>query len=234
MSFPPGTEMFQFPGFASYHLCIQCAIPIAGWVAPFGYPRINACSRLPVAFRSVPRPSSPPGAKASTECPSYTRYSRTVQRPHGLTAPCTETIHPEHASQTGIEVRIKDSSCSCLSSEDPHGTRSVRAVTQSGFSPLNPSPRHDRGPRLTLSPAHATEERIQSDKSFTTPLNPRHARPLGAARHPHVLHPPDSPIPGQTYDRTTGPRERIRIQPVLSLFQLRSHAPRDAPEPDLQ
>ena len=48
-------------------------IPLAGWVAPFGYPRINACSRLPVAFRSVPRPSSPPGAKASTECPSCAR-----------------------------------------------------------------------------------------------------------------------------------------------------------------
>jgi hypothetical protein len=47
-----------------------------GWVAPFGYPRINACSRLPVAFRSVPRPSSPPGAKASTECPSHAREPR--------------------------------------------------------------------------------------------------------------------------------------------------------------
>ena len=23
MSFPPGTEMFQFPGFASFNLCIQ-------------------------------------------------------------------------------------------------------------------------------------------------------------------------------------------------------------------
>ena len=45
-------------------------IPLAGWVAPFGYPRIKARSRLPVASRSVPRPSSPPGAKASTECPS--------------------------------------------------------------------------------------------------------------------------------------------------------------------
>jgi hypothetical protein len=48
-------------------------IPLAGWVAPFGYPRINARSRLPVAFRSVPRPSSPPGTKASTECPSRAR-----------------------------------------------------------------------------------------------------------------------------------------------------------------
>ena len=48
-------------------------IPVARWVAPFGYPRINACSRLPMAFRSVPRPSSPPDAKASTECPYRAR-----------------------------------------------------------------------------------------------------------------------------------------------------------------
>jgi hypothetical protein len=57
-------------------------IPVAGWVAPFGCPRINACSRLPVAFRSVPRPSSPPGAKASTECPSRARNQPTMHRSH--------------------------------------------------------------------------------------------------------------------------------------------------------
>ena len=28
MSFPPGTEMFQFPGFASLDLCIQSKIPL--------------------------------------------------------------------------------------------------------------------------------------------------------------------------------------------------------------
>ena len=78
MSFPPGTEMFQFPGFAPPHYGFMRRYP-CGWVAPFGYPRIEACSRLPVAFRSVPRPSSPPSAKASTECPSHAR------------PPCTET-----------------------------------------------------------------------------------------------------------------------------------------------
>ena len=72
MSFPPGTEMFQFPGFASISYVFRYGYP-CGWVAPFGYPRINACSRLPVAFRSVPRLSSPPGAKASTECPYRAR-----------------------------------------------------------------------------------------------------------------------------------------------------------------
>jgi hypothetical protein len=39
------------------------------WVSPFGYPRIKGCSHLPTAFRSVPRPSSPLNAKASSECP---------------------------------------------------------------------------------------------------------------------------------------------------------------------
>ena len=50
--------------------------PLEEGVSPFGYPWIKACSRLPMAFRSVPRPSSPPGAKASTECPSVVQSKR--------------------------------------------------------------------------------------------------------------------------------------------------------------
>ena len=38
-------------------------------VPPFGYLRLNVCLRLPSAFRSLPRPSSAPGAWASTLCP---------------------------------------------------------------------------------------------------------------------------------------------------------------------
>ena len=90
MSFPPGTEMFQFPGFASYAYVFSARYP-CGWVAPFGYPRINACSRLPVAFRSVPRPSSPPGAKASTECPYRARDQVCLAANHN--PPCTGAIH---------------------------------------------------------------------------------------------------------------------------------------------
>ena len=48
---------------------MQNAITIAGWVPPFGHPRINAYSQLPTAFRSVLRPSSPLIAKAFTKCP---------------------------------------------------------------------------------------------------------------------------------------------------------------------
>ena len=54
ISIPPGTEMFQFSGLASPHLCIQCGIPghDSRGVAPFGYLRIDACVRLPGAYRS--------------------------------------------------------------------------------------------------------------------------------------------------------------------------------------
>ena len=38
-------------------------------VAPFGDPRVNACLRLTVAYRSLLRPSSPLGTKAFTFCP---------------------------------------------------------------------------------------------------------------------------------------------------------------------
>ena len=39
-------------------------------VSPFGYLRVEACSRLTAAFRSLPRPSSALGTKASTARPS--------------------------------------------------------------------------------------------------------------------------------------------------------------------
>jgi hypothetical protein len=78
MSFPPATEMFQFAGFASLAYVFSQGYPL-GWVAPFGDPGINDRSHLPRAFRSVPRPSSPLSAKASTRCPSR-RFSRHTQR----------------------------------------------------------------------------------------------------------------------------------------------------------
>ena len=74
MSVPPATEMFQFAGFASRAYEFSAGYPAScpwGWVAPFGDPGINDRSHLPRAFRSVPRPSSPLSAKASTRCPSF-------------------------------------------------------------------------------------------------------------------------------------------------------------------
>ena len=62
-SLPAGTKMFQFPAFAS--LKSKDSRPSAGWVVPFGNPRINGHLHLPAAYRSLSRPSSPPRAKAS-------------------------------------------------------------------------------------------------------------------------------------------------------------------------
>ncbi len=76
MSVPPATEMFQFAGFASSSYEFRSGYP-CGWVAPFGDPGITDRSHLPRAFRSVPRPSSPLSAKASTRCP----YLATPQPP---------------------------------------------------------------------------------------------------------------------------------------------------------
>jgi hypothetical protein len=70
MSVPPATEMFQFAGFASCTYEFSTGYP-CGWVAPFGDPGITDRSHLPRAFRSVPRPSSPLSAKASTRCPCF-------------------------------------------------------------------------------------------------------------------------------------------------------------------
>src|SRR3546814_6603427 len=50
------------------------------WVVPFGNRGIKACSQLPHAYRSVPRPSSPVHAKAFTKCPYLTLESPHHQR----------------------------------------------------------------------------------------------------------------------------------------------------------
>ena len=71
LSFPGGTEMVHFSPFASPRLCVQRGM--AGRypcrVSPFGNPRIKTRLRLPGAYRSSLRPSSPSDAKASIARP---------------------------------------------------------------------------------------------------------------------------------------------------------------------
>jgi hypothetical protein len=68
ISAPAGTEMFQFPAFAPQDLWIQSWVrrDESPRVSPFGNPRIEGYLHLPEAYRSLSRPSSLPGAKAST------------------------------------------------------------------------------------------------------------------------------------------------------------------------
>ena len=70
-SLPGGTEMVHFPPFASTELCIHSGMTEHDLcrVSSFGDPRIKACLQLPEAYRSLPRPSSPLCAKASTVYP---------------------------------------------------------------------------------------------------------------------------------------------------------------------
>ena len=70
-SIPTVTEMFHFTALALTTLYIQVAVftHYGKGVFPFGDPRIKGCLHLPEAYRSLPRPSSPSYAKASTKCP---------------------------------------------------------------------------------------------------------------------------------------------------------------------
>ena len=62
---------FTSPGLASpaYFIQPEMSGRCPRRIAPFGHLGINACLPLPQAFRSLPRPSSPCGAKASTVRP---------------------------------------------------------------------------------------------------------------------------------------------------------------------
>ena len=69
LSLPPGTKMFQFPGFAPdlvrcRHRCRR--------VSPFGHPRVTGHLPLTAAFRSLSRPSSPPRATGIPRAPLFT------------------------------------------------------------------------------------------------------------------------------------------------------------------
>ena len=56
LSFPRGTEMFQFPRFPPPALCVQAGVtPHDGCrVSPFGHPRIEAWSAAPRGFSQPP------------------------------------------------------------------------------------------------------------------------------------------------------------------------------------
>ena len=80
ISLPPGTEMFQFPGFASRRSVMT--VREDGRVSPFGHPGLTGCVRLPPAYRSLPRPSSPLCAQASPTCLRSLDYISCTQAEH--------------------------------------------------------------------------------------------------------------------------------------------------------
>ena len=67
--------MFQFSGFAPSS---EGDTPPECRVAPFGYARVTSCLPITAPFRSLPRPSSPLEAKASTVCPCLLSLVREI------------------------------------------------------------------------------------------------------------------------------------------------------------
>jgi hypothetical protein len=70
------------------------------WVSPFGNRGIKACSRLPHAYRSVPRPSSPVHAKASTKCPYLAL--ETLSPPTAILATGKPGVSLNHVQQEAL------------------------------------------------------------------------------------------------------------------------------------
>ena len=62
-------------------------------VAAFGHPRIYAGWRLPEAYRSLPRPSSAPGAKASPVRPSLRHARSLAGAPHAGSCALLQAMH---------------------------------------------------------------------------------------------------------------------------------------------
>jgi hypothetical protein len=85
-----------------------------GRVSPFGHPRISGCVPLPSAYRSLPRPSSPPCAQASpTGLLSLDYNSRQARHVHpcrvmlrdARSAPCLTALgRPPIASRCFVAI----------------------------------------------------------------------------------------------------------------------------------
>jgi hypothetical protein len=99
ISLPRGTEMFQFPRFALVRKRVTELAPSR--VAPFGHPGISACVPLPLAYRSLPRPSSPPCAQASPTCLhslDYKACSGSSLRQSSALAPSSRNTLPKQSA----------------------------------------------------------------------------------------------------------------------------------------
>ncbi len=185
-----------------------------GWVAPFGHPRIKACSRLPMAFRSVPRPSSPPGAKASTECPYRAPYAPDPSQKR----PASATMHRNHRRQPArrparTPVRCTLTQLYSALTQTPLNTAAPSGWTTLGAATPRSLPVRQVTQRTTDHPAQTQPAQAQPNHNrvvlraqrrtrtrFTTQKNkPPGTRPAAAR---HAAHPTLS-------GATTGSRSRI-------------------------
>ena len=127
-------------------LVAEDAALVARRVAPFGHLRINGRSRLPAAFRSLPRPSSPPGAKASPMRPAVLlateRGSAAFEAASG-SAPSRRAPRSARRRCSAIVSLRLLAYLLVLSSfhpfKEPFAHHSRRSVENEGFEPSAPS-----------------------------------------------------------------------------------------------
>src|SRR5215218_1037356 len=112
--------MFRFSPLAPGFLWIQKRVtPHDGCrVSPFGHPRINAYVRLPEAFRSLSRPSSPVRAKASTVRPCSLDRIVSLQPPKGLRS-IDRSTDSQNITRWCSRASLKDASNTTPNSHDP-------------------------------------------------------------------------------------------------------------------
>ena len=107
MSFPPATEMVQFAGFASYSYVFTIRYRQSGGLPHSEILGSSACSRLPEAYRSVLRPSSPLNAKASTERPYLLDPTHAVWiTQKRLFRMCSHSRHGLHLASNGWKFEV--------------------------------------------------------------------------------------------------------------------------------
>jgi hypothetical protein len=114
-----------------------------GGVSPFGHPRINDRSHLPAAFRSVPRPSSPLGAKASTERPCLTHHPNSHTQCLHPRPPARRTKSPHATNMPGQNTLTILPVFNCQMNNHPPGTQGAGGCQFSGRTPGSPP----KGPR---------------------------------------------------------------------------------------
>jgi len=188
-------------------------IPLARGVAPFGHPWIKACSRLPRAFRSVPRPSSPPSAKASTRCPSLARPCLICPKAHE---------GPPHSADT----RRTDRRPSPLSTHMPRGSH-PRTCTHIHIrrpcrAPARLAPRSRERQQSDQQPGRAQQKRPNPDSQRKDHIRTSPSHPEAPRQTLHsAAHALETPPPGDDRDRTGDPLLAKQVLSQLSYAPLR-------------
>ena len=152
--------------------------PSLGWVAPFGDPRIKACSRLPKAYRSVPRPSSPLDAKASTRCPSHTRPAPATTPPWSPARPKVgsggERTSPWNDRSIPRGGPARDA-VACIPMRDPGRPYPPERRGGDRSPPVSPAPREEL-PKDRIAHRHHT---ISSNAEAAATATARHRASRG-------------------------------------------------------